>query len=76
MMTKNFPREELYGFISQFRRAAVSIAANIAEGFRENGRLDKLRYYNTAQGSLEECRFFLLLKRDLIYRLLATNLLN
>ena len=45
-----FPRSETYGLSSQFRRAAVSIAANIAEGFRKRGKADKLRFYNIAQG--------------------------
>ena len=49
-----FPRSETYGLSSQFRRAAVSIAANIAEGFRKRGKADKLRFLNIAQGSLEE----------------------
>lgn len=66
-MTKELPREELYGLTSQLRRAAVSIAANIAEGFRKNGKLDKLRFYNIAQGSLEECRYYLVLIKDLEY---------
>jgi len=66
-MTKDFPKDEMYGLTSQFRRAAVSIAANIAEGFRKNGKLDKLRFFNIAQGSLEECRYYLLLTRDLEY---------
>ena len=66
-MTKDFPKDEMYGLTSQFRRAAVSIAANIAEGFRKNGKLDKLRFYNIAQGSLEECRYYLLLTHDLEY---------
>jgi len=66
-MTKDFPKDEMYGLTSQFRRAAVSIAANIAEGFRKNGLLDKLRFYNIAQGSLEECRYYLLLTHDLEY---------
>ncbi len=55
-MSQTFPRSEVYGLSSQFRRAAVSIAANIAEGFRKRGKADKLRYYNIAQWSLEECR--------------------
>ncbi|MBC7848622.1 MAG: four helix bundle protein [Chitinophagaceae bacterium] len=63
--TKNFPREEIYGLTSQFRRAAVSIAANIAEGFKKHGISDKARYLNIAQASLEECRYFLILANDL-----------
>ena len=58
-VTGGFPAEERFGLVSQFRRAAVSIPANIAEGFRKNGRADKLRFYNISQGSLEECRYYL-----------------
>lgn len=65
--TKNFPQNELYGLTSQFRRAAVSIPANIAEGFRKAGRADKHRFMNIAQGSLEECRYYLILAKDLGY---------
>lgn len=65
--TQKYPREELYGLTSQLRRAAVSIAANIAEGFRRRSRVDKARMMNIAQGSLEECRYYLLLARDLKY---------
>ncbi len=66
-MTQSFPRSEVYGLVSQFRRAAVSIAANIAEGFRKRGVADKLRFYNIAEGSMEECRYYLILARDLGY---------
>ena len=65
--TDNFPRNELFGLTSQLRRAAVSIAANIAEGFKKRGRADKARYFNIAQGSLEECRYYLILAKDLNY---------
>ena len=62
-----FPKTETYGLGSQFRRAAVSIPANIAEGFRKKGRSDKARFTNIAQASLEECRYYLILSRDLDY---------
>jgi four helix bundle protein len=62
-----FPKTETYGLTIQFRRAAVSVAANIAEGFRKSGRNDKVRFLNIAQGSIEECRYYLILSRDLEY---------
>jgi four helix bundle protein len=65
--TTVFPKEELYGLTSQFRRAAISVAANIAEGFRKRGRPDKARFMNIAQGSLEESRYYLILANDLGY---------
>jgi four helix bundle protein len=63
----DFPRAETYGLISQLRRAAVSIPANIAEGFRRRGDADKVRMLNIAQASLEECRYYLILSNDLNY---------
>jgi four helix bundle protein len=65
--TAKFPIEEQSGLTSQFRKAAISIAANIAEGFKKNKNEDKLRFYNTSQGSLEECRYYLILAQDLNY---------
>ena len=66
-VTSSFPKEELYGLTSQFRRAAISIPANISEGYKKKGKLDKLRFYNISQGSLEECRYYIILSRDLGY---------
>ena len=60
-----FPRSETYGLSSQYRRAAVSIAANIAEGFKKREKADKLRFCHIAQGSIEESRYYLLLAKDL-----------
>ena len=67
LFTEGFPKYELFGLSSQFRRAAVSIPANIAEGFKKKGRADKGRFMNIAQGSLEECRYYLILAHDLGY---------
>jgi four helix bundle protein len=65
--TAGFPKHETYGLAAQMRRAAVSIPANIAEGFRRRGRVDKARFMNLAEGSLEECRYYLILAQDLGY---------
>ena len=62
---KDYPDYEKFGLCSQFRRAAVSVPANIAEGYKKLSSPDKLRSYNIAQGSLEECRYYIILSRDL-----------
>ena len=64
-MSDDMPKSEQYGITSQLRRAAVSIPANIAEGFKKRTKADKARMMNIAQGSLEECRYYLILIRDL-----------
>jgi four helix bundle protein len=65
--TEKFPKHELFGLTAQLRRAAVSIPANFAEGFKKKGRADEGRFYNIAQGSLEECRYYMILARNLGY---------
>lgn len=65
--TRIFPDYEKFGLTSQFQRAAVSIAANIAEGYKKISKADKLRFLNMAQGSLEECRYYCILSRDIGY---------
>lgn len=64
---KSFPDFEKYALCSQFQRAAVSIPANIAEGYKKLSKADKLRFLNIAQGSLEECRYYIILSNDLGY---------
>lgn len=66
-MTLTFPDCEKFGLTSQFRRAAVSIPANIVEGYGKRSSADKARFYNIAQGSLNECRYYLRLANDLGY---------
>ncbi|MBR6980080.1 MAG: four helix bundle protein [Prevotella sp.] len=66
-VTANFPEFEKFGLSSQFQRAAVSIVANIAEGYKKLSKADKLRMLNIAQGSLEECRCYIMLSKDLGY---------
>jgi four helix bundle protein len=62
-----FPKHELFGLTSQLRRAAVSVPANFVEGFKRMSRGEKVRFYNISQASLEECRYYLILSRDLGY---------
>ena len=66
-LTAAFPQRETYSLALQMRRAAVSIPANIAEGFRKRGRADKVRFMNIAEGSLEESHYYLILTQDLGY---------
>ena len=66
-LTRGFPKEELFGLAAQMRRAAVSVPANIVEGFYRAGRSDKARFMNVAQSSLEELRYYFILSRDLGY---------
>ncbi len=68
-MTSGFPEGEKYGLVSQMRRAAVSVPANIAEGFKRRGKKEKRQFYYIALGSLEELRYFFILVRDLEYRI-------
>ena len=65
--TRSFPADERFGLTSQMRRAAVSVPANIAEGFPKRSANDKTRFFNIAQGSLEEVHYYLVLAQDLGY---------
>lgn len=64
-ITKNFPSEERFGLTSQIRRATISIASNIVEGFRRKTLKDTLNFYNISESSLEEVKYQLLLAFDL-----------
>ena len=66
-LTATFPRQETFGLALQMRRAAVSIAANIAEGFAKRSKAEKARFLNIAEGSVEESRYYLILTEDLGY---------
>lgn len=73
-ITRDYPSEEKFGLVSQMRRAAVSIPANIAEGFKKRSLKDKSNFYNIAQGSLEELKYYLILSKDLGYCKDTSNL--
>ena len=66
-ITRDFPEDEKFGLTSQFRRAAMSIGANIAEGYKKLSRADKLRFFNISEGSLAECQNYIILSHDLGY---------
>lgn len=63
--TESFPKSEMFGLTSQYRRAAVSVPANIAEGFRKYSIREKVQFYTTALCSLEECKYYSILSNDL-----------
>jgi len=64
-VTKNFPKEEIFGLVSQMRRASVSIVSNIAEGFGRQSFKEKVQFYYLARGSSTELQSQLLISKDL-----------
>jgi four helix bundle protein len=67
VLTRSYPKEELYGITSQMRRAAVSVPANIAEGRSRNHKKEFAHFLGFAKGSLAELQTFLMLSIDLGY---------
>lgn len=68
-ITESLPSSQRFGLVSQMQRSAVSVPANIAEGFKRRTLPDKCHFYNMAQSSLEELRYYFILCRDLGYNL-------
>ncbi|MFH0771061.1 MAG: four helix bundle protein [Candidatus Omnitrophota bacterium] len=67
VFTRQFPKEEIYGVVSQMRRAATSIPANIAEGQARNSRKEFIQFLGIAKGSLAELETFIILSERLNY---------
>lgn len=66
-VTKEFPRDEIFGLTSQIRRASVSITSNLSEGFNRISTKEKLQFYYIALGSLSETQNQLLIAKDVGY---------
>lgn len=66
-ITKSFPQEEMFGLVSQIRRAVVSITSNLSEGYSRKSYKEKIQFYYTALGSLTELQNQLLISRDVGY---------
>lgn len=75
-MTQAFPSNEKYGLVSQMRRAAVSIPANIAEGFGRRGKRDKANFYTISSSSLNELEYYFILSQDLNYHVFSPEVFN
>ena len=66
-ITKNYPKEELYCLVSQMRRAAISVVANIVEGCKRKIIKDRLHFHTMSDTSLEELKYYFLLSYELEY---------
>lgn len=71
-MTKLFPKEEIYGIISQIRRASVSIATNISEGYGRNTTAQYIHFLGISKGSLSEVETLMVISSELGYVQLET----
>lgn len=67
LMTKSFPKDELFGLVSQMRRAAVSVPSNIAEGFARGTDKEKIHFLRISSGSMSELETQLVLSKVLEY---------
>ena len=66
-VTNKFPKEEIFGLVSQMQRAAISITSNIAEGFGRQGYKEKIQFYYLSQGSLTELKNQIITAKDIGY---------
>jgi four helix bundle protein len=66
-ITKDFPREEEFGLVSNLRRSAASVPTNIVEGFKRKSKKEYAYFISMADGSLEETKYHILLAKDLSY---------
>lgn len=73
-ITESFPKSEQFSITNQMRRCVVSIPANIAEEFERRSKKSKINFYNIAQGSLSELKYYIILSRDLGYHKIYDNL--
>lgn len=67
LLTKDFPKDELFGLTSQMRRCAVSIPSNIAEGYGRQYKKETIQFFHIARGSLYELETQLYISADLTY---------
>ena len=72
-ITKDYPKTELYGLVSQMRRASISVVANIVEGTKRKTSADRRHFLVMSQTSLEELKYYFLLSLDLKYIVIDTK---
>ena len=67
ILTEKFPKSELYGIISQMRRAAIAIPSNIAEGYGRKSSKEYMQFYSIAYGSALELETQIIISKDLLF---------